>query len=94
MKIGKEIIKKLDVHLKRKSYVIGDKGYVTYNKKIKTKTKMINVIYPMRQNQKKQNTEFEKNMLKTRYKVEVCFATLKNTYKHLRFIYDIKFKKY
>lgn len=94
MKIGEEMIKKLDVNLKRKSYVVGDKGYVTRNKKIKTKTKTITVIYPMRINQKKQNTEFEQNMLKSRYKVEACFATLKNTYKRLRFIYDRKFRNY
>lgn len=94
MKIGKEIIKKLDVNLKNKSCVIGDKGYVVKNKKIRTTTKTITVIYPTRKNQIKQNTEYEKTILKSRYKVEACFATMKNTYKRLRLIYDRKFKNY
>ena len=36
----------------------------------------------------------EKKLLKKRYLVENCFASIKNSYKRIRHIYDRKIKNY
>ena len=58
--------------------LIGDKGYII-NENSQNLLKNLNttMITPTRKNQKKQNTDDEKNKLKKRYKVENTIATIK-----------------
>ena len=53
---------------------------------------VIKIVSNKRKNQLKQNIEKEKNLLKKRYLVENCFATIKNSYKRICHIYDCKIK--
>ena len=67
-----DMIPKINNNLKKKSFIMGDKGNVV-NKNIK-------IVSNKRKNQLKQNIEKEKNLLKKRYLVENCFATIKNCF--------------
>ena len=62
--------------IKKKTFIIGDKGYIIDNKKIKNE--YIKIVTPKRKNQKSKNTDEEKEKLKIRYKVENWFSKLKN----------------
>ena len=88
------LIPKLNVNLKKKSYVIGDKGYVVNKKHYRNKKNNIKIVSNTKKNQLKQNTEKEKKLLKNRYLVEHCFGSIKNSYKRIRHIYDRKMKIY
>lgn len=68
----------IPVKIKKKYNVklVGDKGYVT-SKKFKVFGKRIKMIHPKRKNQKKKNTKAEKQILKSRYKIENVFAGIK-----------------
>ena len=69
------------------SRLIADKGYINSKLKRKLKKKKISLIYPYRKNQKKNNTTFEKNLLKGRYIVENYFGWLKQ-YRRVQQRYD------
>jgi hypothetical protein len=87
-----DMIPKINNNLKKKSFIMGDKGYVVNKKYYRNKNKNIKIVSNKRKNQLKQNTEKEKNLLKKRYLVENCFATIKNSYKRIGRIYDRKIK--
>ena len=89
-----DMIPKLNVNLKKKSYVIGDKGYIVKKKYYRNKNKNIKIISNKRKNQLKQNTEKEKKLLNNRYIVEHCFGSLKSSYKRIRHIYDRNIENY
>lgn len=69
-------IDKLKNNITKKTYIIGDKGYIIDKNKITNK--YVEVITPKRKNQIIRNTDFEKQKLKKRYKVENWFSKLKN----------------
>ena len=87
-----DMIPKINNNLKKKSFIMGDKGYVVNKKYYRNKNKNIKIVSNKRKNQLKQNTVKEKNLLKKRYLVENCFATIKNSYKRIRHIYERKIK--
>ena len=58
--------------------IIGDKGYISREKFTVGKHNLA-IITPKRRNQKIQNTDKEKEILKGRHKIENLFATLKNS---------------
>ena len=73
------MILKINNNLKKKSFIMGDKGYVVNKKYYRNKN--IKIITNKRKNQLKQNTKKRKKLLKQRYLVENYFATIKNSYK-------------
>ena len=88
------MISKLNINLKKNSFIMGDKGYIVkkkiyYRKKIK-----IEIVTNKRKNQLIQNNDKETQLLKKRYLVENCFALLKNTFKRIRHITDRKIENY
>jgi hypothetical protein len=104
-KACREMIKDISFRVSDESYIIGDKAYIIKRrvrkipyKHIKRNTNRkndkIKVIAPYRKNQKKTNTETEKECFKKRSVVEHCFAHLKNCYKRLQLIYDKKIENY
>ena len=72
--------------------LIGDKGYIT-QEKFKLGHKKIPIITPKRKNQKIQNTNIEKELLKDRYKIENFFAHIK-TFNRIYLRKDKKIKNY
>lgn len=90
------LIKKSKMSLKKISYLVGDKGYISKKNKNKLKIKKINLITPLKKNQKnaKKINSKNKNILKKRFKVEALFAILKRTYKRLQLIYDRNIDNY
>jgi hypothetical protein len=92
--VCKKLVKDLDLHLKKKSKLIGDKGYISKNILLKTKNKNIKLIFNYRKNQKKINSTEDIKLLKKRTIIENLFARLKNSYKRIRFIYDRKLTSY
>jgi len=58
--------------------IIGDKGYISSNQKTILKKKKIQLITPLRSNQLRQLSEFEKLKLSNRHIVENFFSWLKN----------------
>lgn len=71
-----------------RSRIIADKGYI--NARIKRKLRRsanISLIYPYRRNQNRNNTTFEKNLLKKRHIVENFFSWLKK-YRRIQQRYD------
>ena len=53
------MILKLNVNLKKKSYIIGDKGYIVNKRHYRNKKNNITIVSNTRKNQLKQNTEKE-----------------------------------
>lgn len=97
-RLTKPLIKKIICKLKTKPKLIGDKGYISKrlkHKLIKNK-KRIQLITPLRKNQKnsKKINKKNKRILNKRFKVEVLFGILKRTYKRLQLIFDRCMKNY
>ena len=88
------LIPKLNVNLKKKSCVIGDKGYIVKKKYYRNKNKNIKIVSNTKKNQLIQNTEKEKKLLKNRYLIENSFGSIKNSYKRIRHIYDRNIENY
>jgi hypothetical protein len=72
--------------------LIGDKGYIS-QEKFKLGHKKIPIITPKRKNQKIQNTDIEKELLKDRHKIENLFASLK-VFNRIAMRKDKKIKNY
>jgi len=74
VKLGQQIENK-----GKKMTITGDKGYIlNQNDKNEILEKYkIDLIHPYKSNQKKQNTSYEKDKLKKRYKVENLFSRIK-----------------
>ncbi len=62
--------------IKKKTFIIGDKGYIIDKNKIKNNK--IQIVTPKKKNQKTKNTDEENEKLKIRYKIENWFSKLKN----------------
>lgn len=69
-------VNKLKNKINKKTNIIGDKGYIINKNKINNE--YVNIITPKRINQKIKNSNFEKEKLKIRYKIENWFSRLKN----------------
>jgi hypothetical protein len=90
----KPLIKKLEVNLKKNSNLIGDKGYITKQRKYMRKGKSIKLIVEPRKNQKKIMSNKDKKIYKLRYKVEQTFSHLKRSYKRINVVTDRKIINY
>ena len=93
-KMIKPLIKKLEVNLKKNSNLIGDKGYITKQRKYMRKGKSIKLIVEPRKNQKKTMSNKDKKIYKLRYKVEQTFSHLKRSYKRINVVTDRKIINY
>ena len=62
--------------IKKKTFIIGDKGFIINDSKINNK--YVKIVTPKRTNQRTKNTNEEKLKLKIRYTVENWFSKLKN----------------
>ena len=62
--------------IKKKTFIIGDKGFIINDSKINNK--YVKIVTPKRTNQRTKNTNEEKLKLKIRYTVENWFCKLKN----------------
>jgi len=69
-------IDKLKNKITKKTFIIGDKGFIINKSKINNKN--IKIITPKRKNQLHQNTAFKNKKLEKRYKVENWLSKLKN----------------
>jgi len=78
------------IKTKKKSYLVGDKGYISKKTKQVLKRKGINLITPLRSNQKncKKINEQNKKYMRNRFKIESTIGHLKRSYKRLQLIYD------
>jgi hypothetical protein len=94
IKICKNIIKDISVNIKKKSILVGDKGYISKRRVYKANKNKIKIVSEYRKNQKKENTVEEIKLLKKRTIIENLFATIKNSYKRTRFIYDRNINHY
>lgn len=75
----KSLIKSINLlknKIKKKTFIIGDKGYIIDKNKIKNNK--IQIVTPKKKNQKTKNTDEENEKLKIRYKIENWFSKLKN----------------
>ena len=90
------LLNKNKIPLKKTSFLIGDKGYISKKIKKKLKRKGINLITPLRKNQKnaKKINKKNKKLLDKRFKVEAVFSILKKTYRRLQLIVDRKLTNY
>ena len=69
------LVNKLNINLKKKSCLIGDKGYISKKIKKQLKRKDIILVTPYRKNQKyKHYIKNYKQLAKLRFKVEVVFS--------------------
>lgn len=73
--------------------LIADKGYINKNNKKMLNIEHINLIYPYRKNQNKQNTENELDLLKKRIIIESFFCWLKK-FRKIVLRYEKKIKHY
>lgn len=69
-------IEKLKNKITKKTYIIGDKGYII--DKTKITNKYVEIITPHRKNQIIKTTQFAKEKLKIRHTIENWFSQLKN----------------
>jgi len=90
----KPLIENLDCHLKKDTFVVGDKGYITNDPIIKQKNIKITIVAPKRKNQKKVFDSHNEYLLNKRYKIEQLFSHLKRTYRRLKYCYDRYIKNY
>lgn len=67
---------KLDDKIVNKTFIVGDKGYIINQNKIKNEKVII--VTPKKKNQKVRSTPEEKGKLKKRYNIEIWFSYLKN----------------
>ena len=81
-KLTKQLTDNLKCKLKRKSKLIGDKGYINKNIKLIKNRQKIKLVTPLRINQK------NKKLLRNRFKVESLFGILKRTCRRLQLIND------
>ncbi len=88
------IPKNIGVSYHNPLYIVGDKGYISNERKIKYKKNNIILVYPNRRNAIKKTTYRNKQLLKKRFVVEASFAHLKNGYQRLQLKYDRQTKNY
>jgi len=69
------------------SRLIGDKGYNSRRLKTRLANKGIDLIYPFKRNQREENTESERQLLRSRNIVENVFSWQQNN-RHIRLRYD------
>jgi len=93
-KMIKPLIKKFKINLKNNAKLIGDKGYITKQRKYMKKGKIINLVVEPRKNQKKVMSDKDKKIYKLRYKVEQTFSHLKRSYKRINVVTDRKIINY
>lgn len=84
----KPLINNLDVNLKEKTVLVGDKGYIVKKKHYKQNNKNIRLVVPKKSNQRKYMTKSDKVLQQQRFKVEQTFSSLKRTYRRLRTVAD------
>jgi len=93
-KIVNSIPKNINISYHNPLYVVGDKGYISNERKLRYKKDNIILVYPNRKNATKKTTYRNKQLLKKRFVVEVSFAHLKNGYQRLQLKYDRQTKNY
>jgi hypothetical protein len=88
------IPKNISISYHNPLYIVGDKGYISNERKLKYKKKNIILVYPNRKNAVKKTTYRNKQILKKRFVVEASFAHLKNGYQRLQVRYDRQTRNY
>ena len=83
-----------NIKLSKNTKIIGDKGYLSTQKKYNVNKVKVTLIVPKKINQKSRYNRINNKSLNKRFTVEQTFSHIKRTYRRLQLIYDRDIKNY